>query len=234
MILCIESATVVCSVALCDRSGVTGLKESGDTRSHASMLTVFINELLSEAGIRAHDLEAVAVSKGPGSYTGLRIGVSAAKGISYGASIPLIGIDTTLSMFYGITAGKQQDKECNTLFCPMLDARRMEVYHAIYDCHGKIFKPVSAEVMNENTFMDIPEENQIVFFGDGAEKLRNVIRRKNVRFENFRISAGNMLIPALDAFQEKRFEDIAYFEPFYLKDFIATKPVKNILGNKLP
>jgi tRNA threonylcarbamoyladenosine biosynthesis protein TsaB len=88
--------------------------------------------------------------------------------------------------------------------------------------------------MNENTFMDIPEENQIVFFGDGAEKLRNIIRRKNVRFENFRISAGNMLIPALDAFQEKRFEDIAYFEPFYLKDFIATKPVKNILGNKLP
>jgi tRNA threonylcarbamoyladenosine biosynthesis protein TsaB len=221
-------------VALCEKSGVVGLKESIDTKSHASMLTVFINELLSEARIKAGDLEAVAVSKGPGSYTGLRIGVSAAKGIAYGASVPLIGIDTTLSMFYGIRSANLQDEDCDTLFCPMLDARRMEVYHAIYNCRGEIIKPVSAAIMDENTFMDIPEKNEVVFFGDGAEKLRNVIRRKNVRFENFRISAGHMCVPALNAFSENKFEDIAYFEPFYLKDFIATKPVKNILGNKLP
>jgi tRNA threonylcarbamoyladenosine biosynthesis protein TsaB len=225
MILCIETATLVCSVALCSKTEVIGLKENRDTRSHASLLTVFIGEILAEAGIKPADLEAVAVSKGPGSYTGLRIGVSAAKGIAFGADIPIIGIDTLLAMFYGI--GPDSSAK-NRLFCPMLDARRMEVYHAIYDSNGNVVKPISAEIIDENSFSDIPEDKELILFGDGMEKIMKVLKRKNVTFADYSISASHMLIPAYEAFGSRKFEDVAYFEPFYLKDFIATKPVKNI------
>lgn len=233
MVICIETATNLCSVALCNSSGIISLKESNDFKSHASMLTVFIEEALKEKGIVAKDLEAVAVGKGPGSYTGLRIGVSVAKGIAYGASIPLIGIETTLSMFWGM-AGKAEaitgDEE-NTLFCPMIDARRMEVYNAIYDLHGKKEKEISAEIIDENSFADIPESKKIIFFGDGASKCREVIKRKNIYFaDDFRISASHMQKPVYQAIENRNFEDIAYFEPFYLKDFITTIPRKNILG----
>jgi tRNA threonylcarbamoyladenosine biosynthesis protein TsaB len=129
MIICLETSTLLCSVALCDTTGVVALKESTENKSHSSLLTVFIEELLSDAGLRVSELEAVAVSKGPGSYTGLRIGVSTAKGMAYAASIPLIGIETTLSMFHGIDetlkASYYLDK--TSLLIPMLDARRMEV-----------------------------------------------------------------------------------------------------------
>jgi tRNA threonylcarbamoyladenosine biosynthesis protein TsaB len=139
MVICLETATNLCSVALCDSAGVISLRESNESKSHASTLTLFIGEILKEHGIRAHDLEAVAVSKGPGSYTGLRIGVSVAKGIAYGASIPLIGIETTLSMFWGINDSKYIDtkSEMKSFYCPMLDARRMEVYYSIYDSAGQ-------------------------------------------------------------------------------------------------
>ena len=233
MVICIETATNLCSVALCNSSGVITLKESNDFKSHASMLTVFIEEALKETGIMIRELEAVAVGKGPGSYTGLRIGVSVAKGIAYGGSIPLIGIDTTLSMFGGM-AGKVEaitgDEE-NTLFCPMIDARRMEVYNAIYDSHGKKEKEISADIIDENSFADIPESKKIIFFGDGASKCREVIKRNNIYFaDNFRISASHMQKPVYQAIENKKFEDVAYFEPFYLKDFITTIPRKNILG----
>jgi tRNA threonylcarbamoyladenosine biosynthesis protein TsaB len=233
MVICIETATNLCSVALCNSSGIISLKESNDFKSHASMLTVFIEEALKEKGILARELEAVAVGKGPGSYTGLRIGVSVAKGIAYGASIPLIGIETTLSMFWGI-AGKADavtgDIE-NTLFCPMIDARRMEVYNAIYDSHGKKEKEISADIIDENSFADIPESKKIIFFGDGALKCKGVIKRTNVYFEDdFRISAAHMQKPVYQAIVSRNFEDVAYFEPFYLKDFITTIPRKNILG----
>ena len=233
MVICIETATNLCSVALCNSSGVITLKESNDFKSHASMLTVFIEEVLKEKGIMIRELEAVAVGKGPGSYTGLRIGVSVAKGIAYGASIPLIGIETTLSMFWGM-AGKAEaitgDEE-NTLFCPMIDARRMEVYNAIYDSHGKKEKEISADIIDENSFADIPESKKIIFFGDGASKCKEVIKRNNVYFaDDFRNSASHMQKPAYQAIENRMFEDVAYFEPFYLKDFITTIPRKNILG----
>jgi len=159
MIICLETATNLCSVALCDSTGVISLRESSESKSHASMLTVFIEEILKDHGIRARDLEAIAVSKGPGSYTGLRIGVSVAKGIAYGASIPLIGIETTLSMFWGISGSRNyiRDSDINSLFCPMLDARRMEVYYAIYDSVGNKVKDISAEIVNEETFINFPE-----------------------------------------------------------------------------
>jgi tRNA threonylcarbamoyladenosine biosynthesis protein TsaB len=197
------------------------------------MLTVFIDETLKENGIKVADLDAVAVSKGPGSYTGLRIGVSVAKGMAYAASLPLIGIETTLSMFRGVIATTSEKRygNGNNLFCPMLDARRMEVYYAVYDTSGNSVKGISAEVINEDSFNEFPESQNIIFFGNGASKCKEVIRRKNVHFiEDFRMSASHMLMPVFQAFNEHNFEDVAYFEPFYLKDFITTKPGKNILG----
>jgi tRNA threonylcarbamoyladenosine biosynthesis protein TsaB len=165
MILCLETATNLCSVALCDSAGVISLRESNESKSHASQLTVFIEEILEGQGIKARDLSAVAVSKGPGSYTGLRIGVSVAKGIAYGASIPLIGIETTFSMFWGImeNTGFNSESDSDTLFCPMLDARRMEVYYAIYDSRGNKIKDIAAEIISKDTFNNFPETNKIVF-----------------------------------------------------------------------
>jgi tRNA threonylcarbamoyladenosine biosynthesis protein TsaB len=233
MIICLETATSLCSVALCDSEGVISLRESNESKSHASVLTIFIEEILRENRIRANDLKAVAVSKGPGSYTGLRIGVSVAKGIAYGASIPLIGVETTLSMFWGISAsqisGTEMDKDL--LFCPMLDARRMEVYYAIYDCYGNKIKDISAEIINENSFVKIPESKKIIFFGDGAQKCKGVINRKNTFFaDDYMLSAASMHRPVIQAFNNNNFEDVAYFEPLYLKDFITSLPRKNILG----
>ncbi|MBK9388761.1 MAG: tRNA (adenosine(37)-N6)-threonylcarbamoyltransferase complex dimerization subunit type 1 TsaB [Bacteroidetes bacterium] len=232
MIICIETATNLCSVALCDSSGIISVKESNDQRSHASMLTVFIGELLRENSVESSDLDAVAVSKGPGSYTGLRIGVSVAKGMAFAASIPLIGIETTLSMFMGmkdrILNGAGADKDL--IFCPMLDARRMEVYSALYSSSGEKIKDISAEIITEDSFRSIPESKKIILFGDGAAKCKNIIRRQNILFiDDFTMSSSFMHIPAFHAFKMKHFEDVAYFEPFYLKDFITTAQRKNIL-----
>jgi tRNA threonylcarbamoyladenosine biosynthesis protein TsaB len=229
MILCLETATSLCSVALCDDSSVIAIKESDEGRSHASLLTVFIDELLRETGIRTTDLEAVAVSKGPGSYTGLRIGVSVAKGIAYAASIPLIGVDTTYSMFRGYISKTETVQETD-LFCPLLDARRMEVYYSVFDVKGITVKGIRAEVIGKDSFSDIPDHSRIFFFGDGTGKCRDIIKRNNIFFDkDFRISAPFMQRPAYEYLKEHRIENTAYFEPFYLKDFLATKPVKNIL-----
>jgi tRNA threonylcarbamoyladenosine biosynthesis protein TsaB len=233
MVICIETATNLCSVALISSANVICLKESNDFKSHASMLTVFIDEALKENGLNARDLEAIAVGKGPGSYTGLRIGVSVAKGIAYAASIPLVGVGTTLSMFWGMAGRIEEitpDRE-NALFCPMIDARRMEVYNALYDSKGNTVKEISADIIREDSFADIPQQKKIIFFGDGAAKCKEVIKRKNVYFhDDFRISASHMLIPVCQAIENSHFEDVAYFEPFYLKDFITSIPRKNIFG----
>jgi tRNA threonylcarbamoyladenosine biosynthesis protein TsaB len=233
MIICLESATPTCSVALCNKGNLVSLKESEQGRSHATLLTVFIQELLKEAGLKTTDLDAVAVSKGPGSYTGLRIGVSVAKGIAYGASIPLIGVETTFSLYSGYISQQQGFKESD-LFCPLIDARRMEVYYSLYDINGTTVKSIRAEIMDKKSFSDIPVTSRIFFFGDGTEKCSKVIKRENVVFdEDFKISASYMAKPVYETFKAGHFEDVAYFEPFYLKDFIATKPVKNITGKIL-
>ena len=233
MILCLETATSFCSVALCDRDGIVALKESGEDRSHASRLTVFIEDVLKEAGIKASSLEAVAVSKGPGSYTGLRIGVSTGKGIAYGASIPLISVDTTLSMFLGFLpeAEKKYEVDPTDLFCPALDARRMEIYHSVFDSSGKTVKGISAEIVDRDFLTDFMPDRRIFVFGDGAAKCMEAMARKNVVFTiGFIISAAFMRTAAYRSLDNKCFEDVAYFEPFYLKDFLTTKPVKNIPG----
>lgn len=232
MILCLETSTNLCSVALCDNGKTASVKESSEPKSHASTLTVLIDEILKESGIIPADLEAVAVSKGPGSYTGLRIGVSVAKGISFASGVPLIGIETTLSMFYGFITEQASEMTIDgkSSFCPMLDARRMEVFYAVYDCKGNRIKDISAGILNNDIFADL-KVKPVIAFGEGAEKLKQLPGIPGVTVkEGFRMSAAHMQIPATEALRSKKFEDLAYFEPFYLKDFIATKQVKNILG----
>ena len=233
MILCLETATSICSAALCDRNKIVALKESGEDRSHASRLTLFIEDILKEAGVKAISLEAVAVSKGPGSYTGLRIGVSTGKGIAYAASVPLISVDTTLSMFLGFSekAKKEYDFGQTDLFCPALDARRMEIYYSVFDSSGNPVKGISAEIVGMDFLSAFQPDRRIFIFGDGTAKCSEVMVRKNVVFDSdFKMSAAFMRSVAYNALDNKRFEDVAYFEPFYLKDFLTTKPVKNISG----
>jgi tRNA threonylcarbamoyladenosine biosynthesis protein TsaB len=233
MVICLETSTLLCSVALCDANGVVALRESSENKSHASQLTIFIEELLAGAGLRVSDLDAVAVSKGPGSFTGLRIGVSTAKGLAFAGSIPLIGIETTLSMFHGIneTIKIKYGIDKTSLFVPMLDARRMEVYYSILTSEGKSIKQISAEIIDDRSFSDIPENVRMLIFGDGASKCKQVLKGGNIVFaDEFRMSAAYMYEPAFKSLRERQFEDIAYFEPFYLKDFITSRPKKNILG----
>lgn len=229
MILCIETATTICSVAVCSPGGEVVIRESSADKSHASLLTVFIQELFEEKGITASDLEAVAVSMGPGSYTGLRIGVSAAKGVAYGATIPLIAINTLQSMFHGIS--NRPEVSNADLVCPMIDARRMEVYMAIYYQNGMLHTETAATVVEPGIFNKLLEEKRILFFGNGADKCVDIINHPNASFvPGYNLSASSMLVPAFRALEKKEFVDTAYFEPLYLKDFIATIPRKNILN----
>ena len=227
MILCIETATGICSAALCDETKVTGVAEAPQGMTHAASLTVIIGRLLEEHHIRPADLEAVAVSKGPGSYTGLRIGVSTAKGIAYGSGIPLIGINTLAAMCSGYITLHPEELTADTLLCPMIDARRMEVYNALFRPDGTAVRQTSADIIDESSFSDIPGEKKIIFFGNGSEKCRQTITRPNSLFvEGFLLSASYLHLPAVNALRNKQFEDVAYFEPYYLKEFIATIPGK--------
>lgn len=232
MIICLETATNLCSVALCDSTGTIALREDSESKSHASLLTVFIADILKEQAISVSDLDAVAVSSGPGSYTGLRIGVSAAKGIAFGSGKQLIAVETLESMFSGMREKSKLSPEelATTLWCPMIDARRMEVYCAIFDHLGNKVRETASETITAASFSDIPVTKKIIFFGNGAEKCNGVIERNNILFDSsFRMSAAHMAVPANKALLSRHFEDVAYFEPFYLKDFIVTKPRKNIL-----
>ena len=229
MILCIETATANCSAALCDEHEVIGVAEAPPGMSHASQLTVIIQKLMEEHRVTASDLEAVAVSKGPGSYTGLRIGVSAAKGIAFGAGIPLIGINTLAAMCSGYMSLHPEGLPEETLLCPMIDARRMEVYNALFSPDGTVVRETSARIIDEDSFSDILAENRVIFFGNGSEKCIGIIKGPNATFEpGFRLSASYLHIPSVNAMRNKHFEDLAYFEPYYLKEFIATIPKKLI------
>ncbi len=234
IILNIESATSVCSVALSQDGYLLESKESNEDKSHAKLLTVFIDELLKNNNIKPKDINAVSVSKGPGSYTGLRIGVSTAKGLCYATDSKLIAVNTLQAMAFGII-WKIQNNEIkisdteNVLLCPMIDARRMEVYSAIFNLNGDSIREVKAEIIETNSFAETLKNNKILFFGDGSEKLTNTIIHKNAIFINgFNPSAEYMISSVYEAYKKNDFVDLAYFEPFYLKDFIATKPKKNI------
>ncbi len=234
-ILLIESGTNVCSVAIAIDGNVAGLRESADERAHAAQLTVFIDQLVRQIGISVKQLDAVVVSKGPGSYTGLRIGISAAKGICYAAEIPLISISSLDSMTQGayIKYKSLIEKSSIDYFCPMIDARRMEVYTAMYDKFFKKIKEVEALVINDLTFKKQLNNRRILFFGNGANKCQEVINHPNAFFiDDFLPSAQFMIPLALESLSNQRFEDVAYFEPYYLKDFVATKSLKNLILGK--
>lgn len=226
-ILCIETGTTTCSVALGNEKGVIGYKEVSDAKAHASQLSVLINELMAEHAFDISKIDAVAVSKGPGSYTGLRIGVSLAKGICYSLGKPLLAIGSLDSMVYGIN-GIPSD-----LYCPMIDARRMEVYTALFNNSLSKISGVEAIIVDANSFAEQLQSNKIVFFGSGASKCRSVISNQNAIFiDNFEPSARFMLPLALKAYKDEIFEDIAYFEPFYLKDFVATVAKNKVIPEK--
>jgi len=220
LILHIETSTDLCSVALSHGSLCLAVRENSEGRNHATMLAPFIDDLLCANNVSTNQLDAVAVSSGPGSYTGLRIGLSTAKGLCYGGNIPLIAVSTLQAMSMGFTL--QHDVPASALLCPMIDARRMEVYTALYDKDGRQVEKISAEIITEQSFASWLDERQIYFFGNGADKCRSTITHPNALFpENFTHSALYMISPALQSYTRKQFEDAAYFEPFYLKDFIA-------------
>ncbi len=224
IILNLETATTVCSVSLAKDGELLFLKEQNGNYSHAENLTLFIQDVLSQAQISISNIDAIAVSKGPGSYTGLRIGVSTAKGLCYSLNKPLIAVDTLKYLALSVSE-KQKNKTSKTLFCPMLDARRMEVYCALYDIENNEIQKTSAEIIDENSFSNLLKENTIYFFGDGAEKCKSALSQNTnaIFLDTIFPSAKNMIQLSEQAFLKNTFEDIAYFEPFYLKNFIAGK-----------
>jgi tRNA threonylcarbamoyladenosine biosynthesis protein TsaB len=230
-ILHIETATQVCSVALSSGNELLQLKESSEKNSHSTTVTVFIDEVMKSAGISFPELDAIAVSMGPGSYTGLRIGVSTAKGICYAVDKPLIAIGTLHSMAAGAKKG-MEPATTPTLLCPMIDARRMEVYTALYSTDLKVSREIRAEIIDENSFRDELAQYQIWFFGDGAAKCKPILgSHPNARFiDDFQPSAAHMVNIAEEKFHRSEFEDVVYFEPYYLKDFIPGIPkVKGLM-----
>lgn len=223
LILQIETSTISCSVALSQDGETIALKELAERNIHASHITLYIEDVMAECRKDLADLDAVAVSMGPGSYTGLRIGISTAKGLCYGLDIPLIAISTLKAMTYGC---RQLQQNPELLYCPMIDARRMEVYTAVFNNQLDEIEPTTAKIIDSESFAAILEDNKIVFFGDGAMKCDEVIsKNKNALFlPDYLNSAKDLSQLAYEKFMKNDFEDIAYFEPYYLKDFLVTQP----------
>ena len=228
MILCLETSTAVCSVALVENGNVVALRESLDGQNHAEKITLFIDEVMKEAGIAYKDLDAVATSMGPGSYTGLRIGVSTAKGLCYAMEKPLIAIDTLAAMACGFLSQQPiaNSQQPTAILCPMIDARRMEVYTAFFNEKLDRTSETEALVIDENSFMELKQNNHLYLFGDGADKLAALFENdENITVvEKFHCSAAYMAKLADEAFTNKQFVDTAYFEPFYLKNFVPGMP----------
>lgn len=223
-ILNIETSTRACSVALAIDGKVVTLEEAFERNSHAENITIFSENVVKQAGLSFGDLDAVAVSKGPGSYTGLRIGVSTAKGFCYSLSKPLLAINTLKALAFGMIS--KTENPADHFFCPMIDARRMEVYSAIFDSELNLIRETQAEIIDENSFVDLLNSKKVVFAGDGAEKCEGVFgENSNAIFITDLQTSSQFLAPLSEKeFQQKNFEDVAYFEPFYLKDFVAGIP----------
>lgn len=227
-ILNIETATSVCSVSIGNENTIIYEKEETTGPSHASLLGRFVDDAVKFSRQQNIKLDAVAVSCGPGSYTGLRIGVSEAKGLCFGLNIPLIAINTPLIMAKKVIS--EIEIERDTLLCPMIDARRMEVYAAIYNSDLKIVRDIQADIVDKNSYLDILNSHKVLFFGDGANKCKDSLMHKNASFvDSIYPQAKYMNELAIKAFNDKKIEDIAYFEPFYLKEFVATTPKNKVL-----
>ncbi len=226
LLLHIETATDICSVALTLGTEVLSVKENADGNSHSKNLLPFIDSVLKETKFVQQDLQGVAVSIGPGSYTGLRIGVSTAKGIAYSSGIPVITVGTLESIANG---ARQVCKSPDFDIVPMIDARRMEVFAAHYNANLEMLENVAAVIVDENAYADLLQEKQVVFCGNGMPKCREMLsKHPNATFADFTLSAQYMLPTALKKWEKKDFADTAYFEPFYLKEYVAGKP--NVKG----
>ena len=251
-ILNIDTATSACSVALSHNGQLLSIANSAIGNSHSAVLTTLIEEVLSNSATSISNIDAIAVNEGPGSYTGLRIGVSTAKGLCYALDKPLIAISGLKSMAVGMSEerkvksekgeaaslkpqassrkpearSEKREARSEILLCPMLDARRMEVYCAFFDFQLNIVRETSAVVIDEHSFSDVLQENLVLFAGDGAEKCKAILEKyENARFiDDFKPSAKFMIPLAEERFARHEFENLAYFEPFYLKDFVAGKP----------
>ena len=238
-IILIETSTALCSVALAENGQITAYRESSAPKAHASLTAVFIQEMLEERGLSIADCDAVCVSKGPGSYTGLRVGVSTAKGLCFGARKPLLAVgtlDTLVAQALMTEPGTEAQQADYKYIIPMIDARRMEVYAAVFSpCDPEQSKGAYTQItetapaiIDENSFAEYLEQGPCLFIGDGAGKCADVIKHPNAHFCQCHPNAAAMLVPAMDALKEKRFEDVAYFEPFYLKEFVATVSKKKL------
>lgn len=232
LILCIETGTDICSVGIARDGELVSLRESAEGRDHAKHVGVFVDELLRETGVSPDELDAVAVGMGPGSYTGLRIGVSFAKGLCYGLQIPLVAIgslDALAEVAIEDNEAGILDVEAwdDAVLCPMVDARRMEVYTRLYTVAGEPLSEVKAEVVDETTFADVRRDKQLVIFGNGAAKCCEAM--PDATFVEVAPSARGLARLAERRLQAGQTEDIAYFEPFYLKDFIVIPSKKKLL-----
>ena len=233
LILSIETGTDICSVALANDGELMALRESDEGRDHAKKVALFVDELLRETGVQPSDLDAIAVGKGPGSYTGLRIGVSFAKGMCYALDIPLIAIGS----LDALTEVAREDYDAGILdieeeewakakLCPLVDARRMEVYAEVFDNEGKALTDVVAEVVTEDSFREW-RKDKFVIFGNGAKKCTELL--SDAIFVDIAPSARGIVRLAEESFKDQKFEDLAYFEPFYLKEFLVIPSKKKLL-----
>ena len=242
-IILIETSTALCSVALAEDGAIVDYRESSAPKAHASLTAVFIQEMLSERGLSVGDCDAVCVSKGPGSYTGLRVGVSTAKGLCFGSGKPLLAAGTLDTLVAQALSSAEMDLTADEIpgqagnlryIIPMIDARRMEVYTAVFEIAGQAgndarqITETSPMIIDETSFTEYLEKGPCLFIGDGAGKCADVIKHPNARFCQCHPKASSMLVPALEAYRAGAFQDVAYFEPFYLKEFVATVSKKKL------
>lgn len=236
-IILIETSTALCSTAMVEDGKIVCYRESSENRAHASLTAVFIDEMLKERGCSLKECSAVCISEGPGSYTGLRVGVSTAKGLCFGAGIPLLSVGTleilvnqALQKHVPEVSLREMDEDKLTFkyIVPMIDARRMEVYTAIFEGNGTRVTDTEAKIIDGDSFSDILAEGPVLFIGDGATKCTDTLTHPNAHFIQTCPKASSMLEPAEREFNERHFRDVAYFEPFYLKEFVATTSKKHL------
>ncbi len=228
LLLSLDTSTASCSVALHRDGKLLGCYELFTERTSAAMLTTLISDVVQQAGYELTQVDAIAVAKGPGSYTGLRIGVSTAKGLCFALDKPLIAINTLAAMAEQV----RLYFPANHLLCPMIDARRMEVYAAVYNTISQQLEPTSAKIIDENSFSEWLQQGPVVFFGDGAAKCQPILgQHPNAHFLDVLIQPSARTVGQLAtvAFAEEQFEDVVTFEPFYLKDFMTTQPRKAVI-----
>ena len=226
-IILIETSTALCSVALAEEGSIVAYRESSAPKAHASLTAVFIKEMLQERGITLADCDAVCVSMGPGSYTGLRVGVSTAKGLCFGSGKPMLAVGTLDTLAAQASDVVSSNAPEYKFIIPMVDARRMEVYTAVFE-NGQQITETAPAIIDETSFAEYLEQGSCLFIGDGAGKCADVIKHTNAHFCQCWPKASSMLSPAISSYRAGDFKDVAYFEPFYLKEFVATVSKKKM------